>query len=83
PVAHFKHIFTAERLPFTGAYFGSLAATLYFAVGRQSYLPTLIFAIIQCGALVSYFVAYFPGGWQTLSFGSRMAMRGAGSMLPV
>lgn len=33
PVAHLKHIFTAERLPFTGAYFGSLAATLYFAVG--------------------------------------------------
>ncbi|KAL8291409.1 hypothetical protein RQP46_002387 [Phenoliferia psychrophenolica] len=83
PLAHLKHILTAERLPFTGAYFGSLALTLYFALARRAYLPTLICAIIQCAALVSYFVAYFPGGWQTLSFGGRMAMRGAGNMLPV
>ncbi|KAM0786174.1 hypothetical protein ACM66B_006981 [Microbotryomycetes sp. NB124-2] len=83
PVAHLKHIFTAERLPFTGAYFGSLAGTLYFAIGRRSYLPTLVFAAVQVCALVVYFVAYFPGGWQTLSFGSRMAMRGASSMMPV
>ncbi|SCV73176.1 BQ2448_7101 [Microbotryum intermedium] len=83
PLAHLKHICTAERLPFTAAYFGSLALTLYFAVGRQAYLPTLIFAIVQCAALVSYFVAYFPGGMQTLQFGSRMALRGAGSLLPV
>ncbi|KAM0747864.1 SFT2-domain-containing protein [Meredithblackwellia eburnea MCA 4105] len=83
PVAHLKHIVSAERLPFTGAYVGSLALTLYFAMVRQSYLPTLVCGIIQCAALISYFVAYFPGGWQTLSFGSRMAMRAGGSMLPV
>lgn len=80
PLAHLKHILTPERLPFTGAYVGSLALTLYFAVARQSYLPTLICAIVQCGALISYFVAYFPGGWQTLSFGARMATRGASSV---
>jgi len=74
---------TTERLPFTGAYFGSLFLTLYFALVQRSYIPTLVFAIIQCGALISYFVAYFPGGWQTLSFGSRMALRGAGNLLPV
>ncbi|SCZ94637.1 BZ3500_MvSof-1268-A1-R1_Chr12-3g04013 [Microbotryum saponariae] len=83
PLAHLKHICNAERLPFTGAYFGSLFLTLYFAIGRQAYLPTLILAIVQCAALVSYFVAYFPGGMQTLQFGSRMALRGAGSLLPV
>jgi uncharacterized membrane protein len=80
PLAHLKHITSAERLPFTGAYLGSLALTLYFAIGRQSYLPTLICALVQCAALVSYFLAYFPGGWQTLSFGARMATRGASSV---
>lgn len=83
PLAHLKHILTAERLPFTGAYLGSLFLTLYFSVivslvficlllecitdnflissiQSRSYLLTLIFAIIQCGALVSYLVAYFP-----------------------
>lgn len=33
-------------------------------------------------ALVSYVLAYFPGGTQTLRFGSQMALRGAGSLLP-
>lgn len=32
PVAHLKHILTAERIPFTIAYFGSLALTLFFAL---------------------------------------------------
>ncbi|KAK4051475.1 protein transport protein sft2 [Microbotryomycetes sp. JL221] len=40
PVAHIKHIFTAERLPFTGAYVGSLVGTLYFAVGWR--LPDFV-----------------------------------------
>lgn len=40
PTAHLKHIFTAERLPFTAAYFGSLIATLFFAlVVRFHLLP--------------------------------------------
>jgi len=34
-------------------------------------------------ALVSYVVAYFPGGSQTLRFGGQMALRGAGSLLPI
>ncbi|GAA5971298.1 hypothetical protein JCM21900_004493, partial [Sporobolomyces salmonicolor] len=32
PVAHAKHLFSAERLPFTAAYFGSLFLTLFFAL---------------------------------------------------
>ncbi|BGP57974.1 hypothetical protein JCM8202_001936 [Rhodotorula sphaerocarpa] len=83
PLAHLKHIFSTERLPFTAAYFGSLILTLVFALVKHSYLGTLVCGIIQCVALVSYFVSYFPGGVQTLSYGSRMAMRGAGSLLPV
>lgn len=80
---------------------------------KHSYIATLVCGVIQCGALVFYFVSYFPcvppfsppsplfphfrfskrktdqlfvlfnayrGGFQTLSFGSRMALRGAGSV---
>lgn len=36
PVAHLKHIFSPERLPFTAAYFGSLGLTLFFALGVRS-----------------------------------------------
>ncbi|GAA5993636.1 hypothetical protein JCM5350_003038 [Sporobolomyces pararoseus] len=83
PLAHLKHLFSSERLPFTAAYFGSLILTLFFALVRHSYFATLICAVVQCAALIFYFVSYFPGGFQTLSFGSRMALRGAGSYLPV
>lgn len=33
PITQLKHMVTAERLPFTGAYIGSLVLTLYFALG--------------------------------------------------
>jgi len=32
PLAHLKHLFSSERLPFTAAYFGSLILTLFFAL---------------------------------------------------
>lgn len=84
PLAHLKHIFSSERLPFTAAYFGSLILTLIFALvvsrprpsacaslaeqrqpiegpscasQKQSYLGTLVCAIVQCFALVAYFVS--------------------------
>lgn len=41
PVAHLKHIFTPDRLPFTLAYFGSLILTLFFALVASSlFLPS-------------------------------------------
>ena len=33
PVNHIKHLCQRERLPFSAAYIGSLALTLYFALG--------------------------------------------------
>lgn len=60
PVAHLKHITSKERLPFTAAWLGSLGLTLFFAIGRKAYLATLICAIVQLVALVSYLFAYFP-----------------------
>ncbi|WRT69221.1 uncharacterized protein IL334_006205 [Kwoniella shivajii] len=82
PWNHLKHIMSPERLPFSLAYFGSLGLTLFFAIGIRSTLGTLIAAIIQVVALLSYLAAYFPGGITTLRFGGQMALRGAGSVLP-
>ncbi|KAF9491119.1 SFT2-domain-containing protein [Pleurotus eryngii] len=82
PINHIKHLISKERLPFTAVYFGSLGLTLYFSLGRGSYLGSLLGAIVQLLALLSYVAAYFPGGTQTLRFGGQMALRGAGSLLP-
>ncbi|PIL25882.1 hypothetical protein GSI_11635 [Ganoderma sinense ZZ0214-1] len=82
PINHIKHLVSKERLPFSIAYLTSLGLTLYFSLGAHSYLGSLIGAIIQVIALVSYVLAYFPGGTQTLRFGGQMALRGAGSLLP-
>jgi len=83
PIAHLKHLLSKERLPFTMTYFGSLGLTLYFSIGLKSYLGSLIAAIVQVIALVSYVLAYFPGGTSTLRFGGQMALRGAGNLLPI
>ena len=36
PVTYAKHLTSAPRLPFTAVYFGSIALTLYFAIGVRS-----------------------------------------------
>jgi len=66
-----KHLLSQERLPFTATYFGSIGLTLYFAVGLQSALLTLISSIVQLVALVWYLVSYFPMGSQGLRFAAR------------
>ncbi|KAL7420988.1 Protein transport protein sft2 [Cryptotrichosporon argae] len=82
PWNHLKHVCSAERLPFSLAYFGSLALTLFFSIGLRSTIGTLVAAIVQVVALLSYLAAYFPGGTTTLQFGLSMARRGASSVLP-
>ncbi|KAF8968692.1 ER-to-golgi vesicle protein transport Sft2 [Flammula alnicola] len=82
PVNHFKHLISKDRLPFSAVYFGSLGLTLYFALGLQSQLGSLVAGAVQVVALVSYVFAYFPGGTQTLRMGGSLALRGAGSLLP-
>jgi hypothetical protein len=79
------HLLSTPRLPFTGAYFGSIILTLVFALkvcSRSPSLPsvsnlhqlhstllTLVAALIQLGCLAWYMVSYFPMG----STGLRMA----------
>ncbi|TFY78075.1 hypothetical protein EWM64_g5938 [Hericium alpestre] len=83
PINHLNHLISKERLPFSIAYLASLGLTLYFALGPHSYIGSLIGAIVQVVALLSYVMAYFPGGIQTLRFGGSMAMRSAGTLLPI
>ncbi|KAI2798802.1 hypothetical protein BLOT_010783 [Blomia tropicalis] len=83
PVNHLKNQFSRDRLPFTLAYFGSLIATLYFAMSVQSVILTTIFALIQVIALVWYVVTYIPGGHSSLMFFSRIAANTVTKTLPV
>ncbi|KAF9238367.1 ER-to-golgi vesicle protein transport Sft2 [Melanogaster broomeanus] len=82
PINHFNHLISKERLPFSAVYFTSLGLTLYFSLGVQSYLGSLLAGTVQVISLVAYVLAYFPGGTQTLRFGGQLALRGAGSLLP-
>ncbi|KAK4212802.1 Got1/Sft2-like family-domain-containing protein [Rhypophila decipiens] len=77
PIAYLQHLASAQRLPFTAAYLGSLALTLYFSIGLQSTFLTLISAISQLACLIWYLVSYFPMGSSGLrlvsTFGARRA----------
>ncbi|KAL1897075.1 Protein transport protein sft2 [Sporothrix stenoceras] len=77
PWAYVQHLASTPRLPFTAAYFGSIALTLYFSLGLHSTILTLISAIIQLACLLWYLVSYFPMGSSGLrlatTFGARRA----------
>lgn len=72
PIPYAKHLLSGPRLPFTAAYFTSIALTLYFAVGLQSTLLTLISSVFQLVALIWYMVSYFPMGSTGLRFAARV-----------
>ncbi|KAL1874977.1 Protein transport protein sft2, partial [Paecilomyces lecythidis] len=71
PFTYARHLVSGPRLPFTAAYFGSIALTLYFAVGLHSTLLTLISSLFQLAALIWYLVSYFPMGSSGLQFVGR------------
>ncbi|KAJ1979319.1 protein transport protein sft2 [Dimargaris verticillata] len=83
PKAHFYHLISLSRLPFTLTYVGAMALTLYFSVGKQSYLGTIITSLLQLIALMWYFVSYFPGGTDSLRFATSNFSRGATTLLPL
>ncbi|CAK8671696.1 uncharacterized protein LOC143465743 [Clavelina lepadiformis] len=72
PLNHAKHLLSKDRLPFTIAYFGSLFATLYFAMWLKSSTFTAIAAVIQIIALLWYLISYIPGGQTGLMFISKL-----------
>lgn len=72
PKKHFKHLISAERLPFTACYILTMAFTLYAAMGIRSYILTVIAAGLQCAALTYFTVSYIPGGQTALKFMAKM-----------
>ena len=62
PWNHFQHLLGKERLPFTLTYFGSLGATLFFALVWQSTIFTSAAAVCQVVALLWFIISYIPGG---------------------
>ncbi|KAI8097824.1 Got1/Sft2-like family-domain-containing protein [Gilbertella persicaria] len=83
PWAHTKHMISKERLPFTISYVGSMALTLYAAIGIRAMILTVLFAIIQIVALIWYVGSYIPGGVSTLRYGTAYIGRRAASVLPI
>ncbi|KAJ5099019.1 hypothetical protein N7532_006020 [Penicillium argentinense] len=71
PWSYAKHLVSGPRLPFTAAYFGSIALTLYFAIGLQSLILTAFSSVFQLCALVWYLVSYFPMGSTGLQYMGR------------
>jgi len=68
PVIHMKQLAKPEKLPFTGAYFGSLVLTLYTAMVLQSQVLTIFSSIAQVAALLYFFMSYIPGGVAGLTY---------------
>ncbi|KAK4991814.1 Protein transport protein sft2 [Elasticomyces elasticus] len=81
PLTYVRHLLSTERLPFTATYFGSIALTLWFAVGLQSTLLTLISSIVQVVCLVWYLISYFPMGSTGLRFAARFGGNRAAAWL--
>lgn len=71
PIQYVQHLISGPRLPFTAAYFGSIALTLYFSLGLHSTILTFIASIAQLICLLWYLVSYFPMGSTGLRFAAR------------
>ncbi|KAF2706921.1 SFT2-domain-containing protein [Pleomassaria siparia CBS 279.74] len=71
PMQYLRHLISGPRLPFTAAYFGSIALTLYFSLGLKSFILTFMATLCQLVALIWYLVSYFPMGSTGLRFAAR------------
>ncbi|CAF3967869.1 unnamed protein product [Rotaria sp. Silwood2] len=72
PTNHFKHLTNIDRLPFSISYIITLICTIYYSVWVKSYFFTMIFVLLQIGALIWYIVSYIPGGAHGLKFFSKL-----------
>ncbi|XP_049771414.1 uncharacterized protein LOC126143917 [Schistocerca cancellata] len=72
PLHHLRHLCSRERLPFTSVYFGTLFATLYFALHVQSTPFTVLCAACQIVALLWFLFSYIPGGQSGIMFFTRL-----------
>jgi hypothetical protein len=75
PVEYGRHLISAERRLLTGAYLGSLMATLYAVLVIQSYVWIVLFCVVQLIAVVWYYISYLPGGLQAMRTMTRGVLR--------
>ncbi|KAF9085150.1 hypothetical protein BGX29_004683 [Mortierella sp. GBA35] len=73
PAAHLKALMSRERLPFTGAYLGSMIFVLYSSLVLNNQVLTIIGTVIEILALLYYFTSYSPFSGGSIRLGSRMA----------
>ncbi|KAL5408314.1 hypothetical protein PMIN06_007644 [Paraphaeosphaeria minitans] len=71
PWTYIQHLVSGPRLPFTAAYFGTIALTLYFSLVLKMFILTFIATVAQLVALAFYTVSYFPMGSSGLRFAAR------------
>ncbi|XP_076183104.1 uncharacterized protein LOC143154912 [Ptiloglossa arizonensis] len=61
PLSYLKSLLTAERRCFSVSYFATLIGTLYFALHLQSTPLTVLCAVLQLIAMLSFLVSHIPG----------------------
>ncbi|OZJ05407.1 hypothetical protein BZG36_01987 [Bifiguratus adelaidae] len=83
PYNQLMHMISRQRIPFTIAYVGSMAFTLWASIGLRNYVLTIISSVLQLLALLWYFASYIPGGVATLRYGGWIIGRQASSLLPI
>ncbi|XP_063973074.1 vesicle transport protein SFT2C [Diachasmimorpha longicaudata] len=83
PISYMKSLLTPERRCFTLSYFATLAGTLYFALHLQSTPLTVLCAVLQIIALLSFLVSHIPGGTAGLMFFGRLFRSSASPTLPI
>jgi hypothetical protein len=76
----FREMTAAERLPFSIAYTGSVALSLYASLA-QSYLLVLAAALAQLVALLWYLATFIPGGTAGLQRICQAACGGFGRLV--
>lgn len=68
PMTYGRHLVSAQRLPFTAAYFGSIGLTLYFSLG-VSYSSSSFFILLILVRCVVFDVSAALSGGEVLGFG--------------
>ncbi|XP_043464238.1 protein transport protein SFT2 [Leptopilina heterotoma] len=83
PMNYMKSLSTPERRCFSISYFASLFGTLYFSLHLQSTPLTVLCAIFQLIAMVSFAFSHIPGGVTGLMFFTKMFKSSVNSSLLV
>ncbi|CAF4820413.1 unnamed protein product [Rotaria sp. Silwood1] len=83
PTNHLKHLTNVDRLPFSISYLVTLICTIYYSVLVKSYFFTIIFALLQIGALIWYVVSYIPGGARDMLIRSILSKTNSNSQLTI